>query len=232
MVYELFPIIALVATARGSLAEQRQLLSPAEELIAIWTPQCTTALLTLTAAAILHICTRLSLGKLSSYPVIVYKGSAALYVPRSQIHVGGSTEDGIGATPRPKYKIEWTLRPAHSLIQRGPFGFIRHPMYGGLLLGLLGIALFLSSPGSRVHAFLMAKRTWLATPLIPSGITAQPWVSSLNVTTLTLIIVALCTGLALSCVIRREEQALERRFGKQWLLYRRTVSSKLIPGIF
>ena len=31
-----------------------------------------------------------------------------------------------------------TLQKDHKLIQRGPYGFVRHPMYAGLLLGLLG----------------------------------------------------------------------------------------------
>ncbi len=41
-----------------------------------------------------------------------------------------------------------TLREGHELIQTGPYAFVRHPIYTGLLLAFLGTALMRCSPRS------------------------------------------------------------------------------------
>jgi protein-S-isoprenylcysteine O-methyltransferase Ste14 len=41
-----------------------------------------------------------------------------------------------------------TLKKGHELIQRGPYGLARHPMYTGILTGLLGAALTIGKVGN------------------------------------------------------------------------------------
>jgi protein-S-isoprenylcysteine O-methyltransferase Ste14 len=38
----------------------------------------------------------------------------------------------------------------HELIVRGPYRYVRHPMYSGLLMMIIGGALFLARPGGAI----------------------------------------------------------------------------------
>ena len=101
--------------------------------------------------AFLHISARQALGELFCYPVVVQKAPAdkQLYVPRSQVHLmsaSGGGRDELEDTA--KNTPAWTLRPAHKLVQGGPYAFIRHPMYSGTLLTAVGAAVLLCTPGS------------------------------------------------------------------------------------
>jgi protein-S-isoprenylcysteine O-methyltransferase Ste14 len=52
-----------------------------------------------------------------------------------------------------------TLKEGHELIRRGPYRFVRHPIYSGLLLGILGTAIYFD----RVQCFagfVIAFLTW------------------------------------------------------------------------
>jgi protein-S-isoprenylcysteine O-methyltransferase Ste14 len=52
-----------------------------------------------------------------------------------------------------------TLKEDHELIRRGPYRFVRHPIYSGLLLGILGTAIYLGRPQC-FAAFVIAFLTW------------------------------------------------------------------------
>jgi len=45
-----------------------------------------------------------------------------------------------------------TVKQDHRLIRRGPYAIVRHPIYSGFLLGLLGTALALASIGWRMKS--------------------------------------------------------------------------------
>jgi len=59
----------------------------------------------------------------------------------------------------------WDIAPAlkadHELIERGPYAYVRHPMYSGLVLMLLGTALWLGSPAALVGFIAGCLGTWL-----------------------------------------------------------------------
>ncbi len=48
-----------------------------------------------------------------------------------------------------------TLKKDHELIQSGPYGFSRHPMYTGILTGLLGAALTVGQVGNFLGVVLL-----------------------------------------------------------------------------
>jgi len=55
------------------------------------------------------------------------------------------------------FTVDVTIEKDHELVERGPFGVVRHPSYSGVLLAFVGLALSL--------------RNWAALPviLIPIG---------------------------------------------------------------
>jgi protein-S-isoprenylcysteine O-methyltransferase Ste14 len=52
-----------------------------------------------------------------------------------------------------------TLKEDHELIRRGPYRFVRHPIYSGLLLGILGTAIYLGR-WQGFAGFVIAFVTW------------------------------------------------------------------------
>ncbi|MGD0964331.1 MAG: isoprenylcysteine carboxylmethyltransferase family protein [Candidatus Acidiferrales bacterium] len=72
------------------------------------------------------------------------------FIPRSELAaVSGAiaTAMGVGLAAWARYALgsNWsaaiTLKESHELIRGGPYARIRHPIYSGVLLGLLGTAL-------------------------------------------------------------------------------------------
>ncbi len=86
-----------------------------------------------------------------------------------------------------------TVKREHQLILRGPYRIVRHPIYSGFLLAMLGTALVWGE--------------------------------------LRLLIGVLLAGLSWWLKSRTEEAFMIRRFGDQYLDYRKRVSA-LIPGVF
>ncbi len=56
-----------------------------------------------------------------------------------------------------------TLKRSHELVQAGPYRFVRHPIYSGMLLAFAGGALFLDRVGSLIALLIMlAVYSWKA----------------------------------------------------------------------
>jgi protein-S-isoprenylcysteine O-methyltransferase Ste14 len=86
-----------------------------------------------------------------------------------------------------------TLKEGHELVRNGPYAFVRHPIYTGLLVSAIGSAIALG------HV-----RNLLALPLVLLGF----WLK-----------------------LRAEEDLLLQAFGNEYLAYRRSVKSTIIPFI-
>ncbi len=54
-----------------------------------------------------------------------------------------------------------TFKEGHELIERGPYRFVRHPIYTGMLLMILGTALVLGLISSFAALFIFFAGTWL-----------------------------------------------------------------------
>ncbi len=52
-----------------------------------------------------------------------------------------------------------TLKEGHELIRKGPYAFVRHPIYSGLLLALLGTAIYMGR-WEGFLGFAIAFATW------------------------------------------------------------------------
>ena len=67
----------------------------------------------------------------------------------ARITLGGNWSAGV------------TLKENHELMQRGPYRAVRHPIYSGLLLMILGTAILVGQAGSFVVLALCACGLWL-----------------------------------------------------------------------
>ena len=47
--------------------------------------------------------------------------------------------------PRPFFTVDVTIERDHELVERGPFGIVRHPSYTGVLLAFVGLGLSLGN---------------------------------------------------------------------------------------
>ncbi|TCD60712.1 hypothetical protein EIP91_009633 [Steccherinum ochraceum] len=94
------------------------------------------------AGATLHVISRVALGDLATFPVMP-STQRSLYVPPSMVNQGPNA---------PKQRT-WSLRPSHKLVTSGPFHYVRHPMFTGVLISFVGTGLLYLSEGSVLRAF-------------------------------------------------------------------------------
>ncbi|KAJ7901725.1 hypothetical protein B0H14DRAFT_2329757 [Mycena olivaceomarginata] len=112
------------------------------------------------------------------------------------------------------FTFEVSIRNDHKLIQSGPYHTVRHPGYLGVLLSVAGVSCWNACPGS-----------WLRE------------CGALE-TTLGLFIVSICSVLVIFITvglllrISKEDEALEQRFGEDWVQWSLEVPYKLVPGVF
>jgi protein-S-isoprenylcysteine O-methyltransferase Ste14 len=53
-----------------------------------------------------------------------------------------------------------TVKEDHQLIRRGPYAIVRHPIYTGLLLGYLGMALITGEIGGSLGLIILFVAFW------------------------------------------------------------------------
>ncbi|KIJ69792.1 hypothetical protein HYDPIDRAFT_22956 [Hydnomerulius pinastri MD-312] len=107
-----------------------------------------------------------------------------------------------------------SVRKEHKLVTSGPYAWVRHPAYTGLMMCLVGLSVM---HGSR-DSFLRA-----------SGISRVPGVQPLAV--------AWIAGLAFANVgllkrMRAEDEVMKAAFGQEWDRWASKVKYMLIPGIY
>lgn len=110
------------------------------------------------------------------------------------------------------FTYEVTIRPSHTLVTSGPYRFVRHPGYIGLLSHLVGVAIIGGSPTS-----------WIAS----CGVMSSPawiWVS-------TWYILFIWSIFSVGRRGKVEDALLEKEFGDEWRRYHRSVPYMYIPGL-
>ncbi|THH16262.1 hypothetical protein EW146_g4344 [Bondarzewia mesenterica] len=107
-----------------------------------------------------------------------------------------------------------SLRSGHRLITDGPYAFVRHPAYTGLILLMMSEAMIQWSQGSWLR-----ECGWLNTVLGKSYFTLSVGIMILTAAT----------------VVRRtmtEDKFMKDRFGDEWMQWEKKTPKRLIPGIF
>ncbi|KAF8489454.1 hypothetical protein F5888DRAFT_1796171 [Russula emetica] len=112
------------------------------------------------------------------------------------------------------FTFEVTLRSDHRLVTGGPYSFVRHPSYSGVVLGVLGTLLVHFGPGS-----WWAEVGWLGT--LAGRVYAICWCAM--------------EAYVLSSIMARvptEDALLKKQFGTEWDEWAARVTYRVIPGVF
>jgi protein-S-isoprenylcysteine O-methyltransferase Ste14 len=112
------------------------------------------------------------------------------------------------------FTFELTLRKDHHLVTTGPYAFVRHPSYSGVVLGVVGTLLVHFGPAS-----WWARAGWMNT--LGGQAYALAW----------------CTMEAyvlwsILCRAPTEDAFLRKQFGAEWDAWAEKVQYRVIPGVF
>ncbi|KAJ7703309.1 hypothetical protein B0H17DRAFT_922837 [Mycena rosella] len=112
------------------------------------------------------------------------------------------------------FTFEVSIRQNHKLVQTGPYHTVRHPGYAGVFLTVAGVVCLNASPGSWLRECGALQTTVGMSVVITCG--------------------ALVAFIAAGLLFRmsREDAALEKHFGEDWVQWSVEVPYKLIPGLF
>ncbi|KAJ3875366.1 hypothetical protein F5051DRAFT_454613 [Lentinula edodes] len=111
------------------------------------------------------------------------------------------------------FVFELRIQKDHRLITEGPYAYVRHPSYTGLILTILGT--FLSH----------ASGSWISQCAPLQNASMQALVGLW-------MIVAIAVVISLLLRVSREDTMLEKAFGDNWTKWSEKVPYQLIPGIY
>ncbi len=112
------------------------------------------------------------------------------------------------------FTFELTLREDHRLVTSGPYAFVRHPSYSGVVLGVVGTLLVHFGPGS-----WWARAGWMGT--FQGQAYALCW-CAMEAYVLSSIL----------CRAPTEDAFLRKQFGAEWDAWAARVPYRVIPGVF
>ncbi|KAJ8517234.1 hypothetical protein ONZ45_g5569 [Pleurotus djamor] len=112
------------------------------------------------------------------------------------------------------FTFELSLQCDHKLVKDGPYKYIRHPSYTGMIMTILGVICTYSSRG-----------TWLR----DSGILHYPFAWIVVAYWLT---VAAAVTASLVLRLENEDDILRQAFGGEWIAWSEKVPYSLLPGIY
>lgn len=143
------------------------------------------------------------------------RGATSLFMAMSLIIFGGSVRIYARNALGPFFKYEVSLQKSHKLITSGPYTFVRHPAYSGMIFLGMGYSLFLITPG----AFVAECQDQF------------PW--SLRLLRYYIILVYTSSPVWL-CLFRADEEdrLLRVTFGEEWDKWASQTKYKVLPYIF
>ncbi|KAF8648475.1 hypothetical protein AX16_006256 [Volvariella volvacea WC 439] len=112
------------------------------------------------------------------------------------------------------FTFELSLQKDHKLVVSGPYSFVRHPSYTGLIMSVLGAYLNHASNGSWVRE--CGALDWVVGKAL-----AIFWIG-----------VALAVVVSLVLRVENEDRMLKERFGQDWTDWTKEVPWKLVPWVY
>ena len=112
------------------------------------------------------------------------------------------------------FTFELTLREDHRLVTSGPYAFVRHPSYSGVVLGVVGTLLVHFGPAS-----WWARAGWFST--LGGQAYALGW-----------CMMEAYVLWSILCRAPTEDAFLRKQFGAEWDAWAARVPYRVIPGVF
>ncbi|KAN0128539.1 hypothetical protein V8E53_013584 [Lactarius tabidus] len=112
------------------------------------------------------------------------------------------------------FTFELTLREEHRLMTSGPYAFVRHPSYSGVVLGVVGTLLVHFGPGS-----WWARTGWFGT--LGGQAYALGW-----------CVMEAYVLWSILCRAPMEDALLRKQFGAEWDAWAARVPYRVIPAVF
>lgn len=130
------------------------------------------------------------------------------------------------------FTFEMSIRDDHKLVTNGPYAWVRHPGYTGVLLAFVGQAIWL---GTTVWLSWEDKNIPDTDPRRQGSYIRQcgvfnSYIGKGAALILTSVSVTILSGLLAR--MSKEDEALRKKFGKQWDEWSQRVPCKLIPWLF
>ena len=116
------------------------------------------------------------------------------------------------------FTFELALKDGHKLITHGPFAFVRHPAYTGLLLVKIGMVLSDFGQGSWWYA-VTALKSWPSVGCIQL-------MAAMYITEPIFCLILMMTRMP------KEDRILREAFGEQWVEWAKRVPYRILPGIY
>ncbi|KAG6895813.1 hypothetical protein C0992_012315 [Termitomyces sp. T32_za158] len=107
------------------------------------------------------------------------------------------------------FTFEVTVRPNHRLITHGPYSYVRHPSYTGMVMVFIGTCCWFASPGSWIRR---SGKVW-----------------KVFIVGLMMVYLGLLVGLMQR--MPKEDELLKETFAEEWEDWARRVPYWLVPGI-
>ncbi|EIN13089.1 hypothetical protein PUNSTDRAFT_141591 [Punctularia strigosozonata HHB-11173 SS5] len=112
------------------------------------------------------------------------------------------------------FTFELTVPEDHTLVTSGPYSWVRHPSYTGLLGNVIAITVCAFGEGSWIRKCGVG---WSWPGLAATALWAGIWVPSMVIFPLRTV---------------KEDEMMKERYSKQWAEWRKRVPYRLIPGVW
>ncbi|RDB27228.1 putative protein-S-isoprenylcysteine O-methyltransferase [Hypsizygus marmoreus] len=153
--------------------------------------------------------------------ILILNGSSPLRIRITPLFIFGNFLGVFGTALRVQcyrtlgrlFTFELCICKDHTLIVSGPYAFIRHPSYTGLILTIVG-AYCNNATGS-----------WLKECGLLETLTGK---------LLLLVWLSIATAVVASLLLRvpREDEILQSKFGDEWEEWAQKVRYRLVPGVY
>lgn len=114
------------------------------------------------------------------------------------------------------FTFELALKDGHKLITHGPYSFVRHPAYLGMLMVVTGFTIANFGPGSWWFEVTTAANSTLIVQALAAMYTITPSFFFFMIFDR----------------VSKEDRVLREAFGQEWLEWSQKTRFRLLPGLY
>lgn len=113
------------------------------------------------------------------------------------------------------FTLELALLKDHKLITDGPYKYVRHPSYLGIISFAFGLLMCQFGTGSWWAEGHLWSRTW-------GKVLGAVWLTYVAFVVVSVIFIR----------VQKEDKVLKKTFGDQWVMWSKTTPYRLLPGVY